>query len=177
MALPIELDLVRWTRVSPEGKSQKVKALSFACYYYRGEQTPPELASEGTEIAANGEITMTRAQAPYWFRTKKAATTEEQKPSILELQPVSLENVAPSEILAGALNVRQAEQRSVSKKRSGHGQVAKDADTVAMEMRLSNALGLKVKVLDKGRRGGEVRILYKSLEQLDEVSRRLSNGR
>jgi ParB family chromosome partitioning protein len=75
------------------------------------------------------------------------------------------------------LNVRQAEQRSATKKTGARQVEPKDADTADMESRLSNALGLKVKVLDKGRKGGEVRILYKTLEQLDEISRRLSNGR
>jgi ParB family chromosome partitioning protein len=81
------------------------------------------------------------------------------------------------EIIAGMLNVRQAEQRSATKKSGARQVEPKDADTADMESRLSNALGLKVKVLDKGRKGGEVRILYKTLEQLDEISRRLSNGR
>ena len=81
------------------------------------------------------------------------------------------------EIIVGMLNVRQSEQRSVDKKSSSSSAPKKDADTIDLESRLSNALGLAVKVLDKGRKGGEVRISYKTLEQLDEISRRLSNGR
>jgi len=81
------------------------------------------------------------------------------------------------EIIVGVLNVRQSEQRSGSKKSRADGEGHKDADTIDLESRLSNALGLTVKVLDKGRKGGEVRILYKTLEQLDEISRRLRNGR
>lgn len=81
------------------------------------------------------------------------------------------------DIIIGMLNVRQAEQRSASKKPASPTGAQKDPDTLDMEARLSNALGLKVKVLDKGRQGGEVRISYKTLEQLDEISRRLSNGR
>ena len=77
------------------------------------------------------------------------------------------------EIIAGMVTVRQAEQRSNSKKKKGTDNSSKNADTLDLEARLSNALGLKVKVLDKGRRGGEVRISYKTLEQLDEISRRL----
>jgi len=50
----------------------------------------------------------------------------------------------------------------------------KDADTLALENNVSNALGLKVTLHHKGERGGEVRIAYKTLEQLDEVCRRLS---
>ena len=78
------------------------------------------------------------------------------------------------EIIAGMLTVRQAEQRSTTKK---HGKVAHkwvDPDTKDLEDRVSNALGLKVQVVDKGKRGGEVRVTYKTLEQLDEIARRLS---
>jgi ParB family transcriptional regulator, chromosome partitioning protein len=75
------------------------------------------------------------------------------------------------EIMAGMLNVRQAEQRSANKKsgKAQHKQV--DPDTRDLESRISNALGLRVQVADKGKKGGEVRI-----EQLDEITRRLSKS-
>jgi len=80
------------------------------------------------------------------------------------------------EIMAGMLNVRQAEQRSANKKsgKAQHKQV--DPDTRDLESRISNALGLRVQVADKGKKGGEVRIFYKTLEQLDEITRRLSKS-
>jgi ParB family chromosome partitioning protein len=81
------------------------------------------------------------------------------------------------DIISGMLNVRQAEQRSTNKKTGRPDAGTKNPDTIDLESRVSNALGLKVKVLDKGRKGGEVRISYKTLEQLDEIARRLSNGR
>ena len=76
------------------------------------------------------------------------------------------------EIIAGMFNVRQAEHRSAKRalKRP------KDAETRDLEARVSNALGLKVQVLDKGKRGGEVRVEYKTLEQLDEIVKRLSKA-
>ncbi|MSP51476.1 MAG: ParB/RepB/Spo0J family partition protein [Alphaproteobacteria bacterium] len=49
---------------------------------------------------------------------------------------------------------------------------AKDAETVALEKQIASALGLKVEIRHQGD-GGEVRIQYGSLEQLDEVCRRL----
>ena len=49
----------------------------------------------------------------------------------------------------------------------------KDANTVALEHDLSSALGLHVEISHKGDTGGSVRINYKTLEQLDEVCRRL----
>ena len=51
---------------------------------------------------------------------------------------------------------------------------AKDADTVALERSLSDVLGLKVQLAHKGQ-GGQLRIEYKSLEQLDELCRLLGD--
>ena len=52
----------------------------------------------------------------------------------------------------------------------------KDADTVALERSLSDYLGLKVQLAHKGQ-GGQMRIEYKSLEQLDELCRLLGDKR
>jgi len=79
------------------------------------------------------------------------------------------------EIIAGLFNVRQAEQRS-SNKRPGKPARPKDSETIDLEARVSNALGLRVKVLDRGKKGGEVRVEYRTLEQLDEIARRLSKS-
>ena len=49
----------------------------------------------------------------------------------------------------------------------------KSADTIALERNLSAALGLHVSVAHKASSGGTVKINYKTLEQLDEVCRRL----
>ena len=49
----------------------------------------------------------------------------------------------------------------------------KDADTIALEKRVSDALGLSVTVNHRDP-GGSVSINYRSLEQLDEVMRRLA---
>ena len=75
------------------------------------------------------------------------------------------------EILTGALNVREAEQRSQNKREMPHKRAVKDANTKALESSVSNMLGLKVQVIHKGDKGGEVRIFYKSLEQLDDLIR------
>ncbi|HXC57472.1 MAG TPA: ParB/RepB/Spo0J family partition protein [Rhizomicrobium sp.] len=81
------------------------------------------------------------------------------------------------EIIAGMLNVRQAEQRSNTKKTSKGQKAPVDPNLSELEARVSNALGLSVKVIHKGSKGGEVRISYKTLEQLDEINRRLSRAR
>jgi ParB family chromosome partitioning protein len=80
------------------------------------------------------------------------------------------------EILRGALNVREAEQRSKPKSGRAPAALQKDADTKALEESVSSRLGLKVQILHKGESGGEVRIVYRSLEQLDDLVRRLNKG-
>lgn len=77
------------------------------------------------------------------------------------------------EILRGGMTVREAEHRSAKKRKPG-GKAAKDPNIAALETSISNQLGLKVQILHKGDKGGEVRISYASLEQLDEITRRLS---
>ncbi|HWD26696.1 MAG TPA: ParB/RepB/Spo0J family partition protein [Rhizomicrobium sp.] len=80
-----------------------------------------------------------------------------------------------NEIVAGALNVREVEQRSQIHKSSKAKVKPEDPNIKAMEDSISNALGLKVQVIHKGSKGGEVRISYKTLEQLDDVERRLKS--
>lgn len=82
-------------------------------------------------------------------------------------------------IVQGGLSVRQAEQlvkspvvKNPAKKPAGTPE--SDADTRALEQDLSTALGLKVSIRHRGKKGGEVKITYKKLEQLDEICRRLT---
>jgi ParB family chromosome partitioning protein len=76
------------------------------------------------------------------------------------------------QILEAGLNVRQAERRSP--RRKGHRAPEKDPDTKALEHSLGNVLGLKVDIADRGDAGGHLTISYKTLEQLDDLIRRLS---
>ncbi|MSO64708.1 MAG: ParB/RepB/Spo0J family partition protein [Alphaproteobacteria bacterium] len=81
-------------------------------------------------------------------------------------------------IIAEGLNVRAAEALVPDSKR--YRQVKnqeKDPDTVALEHNLSTAVGLKVEISHCGEKGGVVRINYSSLDQLDDIYRRLiQNG-
>ena len=90
---------------------------------------------------------------------------------------------AAKRIVEEGLNVRQAEalahdegvpERKPQKARGGEAK-AKDPDTVALEKRVSDALGLAVSV-DHRDPGGTVQIRYRNLEQLDEMMRRLARG-
>jgi ParB family chromosome partitioning protein len=78
-------------------------------------------------------------------------------------------------LIEGALTVRQAEQRSVKKKPGGKPAI--DPNISDLESSISNRLGLKVQIIHRGdEKGGEVKIAYKTLEQLDELTRRLSKS-
>ena len=86
---------------------------------------------------------------------------------------------ARGEIVERGLNVRQVEElarenpQRTRRKRAAPQQ--KDADTIALEKRLSDALGLNVSVDHRGE-GGTVHIKYRDLEQLDEIMKRLERG-
>jgi ParB family chromosome partitioning protein len=81
------------------------------------------------------------------------------------------------EIVKRGLNVRQAEALAKSGKapRKAAAAPAKDADTAALERDLTALLGLKVAV-NFGGRGGSVTIHYRTLDQLDDVLRRLQQN-
>ena len=80
------------------------------------------------------------------------------------------------EIVARGLNVREVEAlTAVNRGMASSKHVApkrKAADTVAMEKRLSDALGLVVSIDHRGEKG-LVSIRYRNLEQLDDLARRL----
>ena len=82
------------------------------------------------------------------------------------------------EIVAKGLNVRQAERLAQgSGKKAVRLPPQNDVNTAALEADLTTALGLKVKIQARRVRGqpkgGVVLIAYGTLEQLDEVCRRL----
>ncbi len=79
------------------------------------------------------------------------------------------------ELITGRMNVREAEDRGRAAKGKVKRPAAKDADTRALEASLSSQLGLSVTINNKGEKG-EVKIAYKTLEQLDEVCRKLGTG-
>ena len=86
------------------------------------------------------------------------------------------------EIVARGLNVRQVEAmaREVAQKgakgqtngRKANERAEKNANLLALEKRISDALGLAVSIDDR-ERGGVLSIRYRNLDQLDEVLRRL----
>src|SRR5580693_5059889 len=89
------------------------------------------------------------------------------------------------DIVARDLNVREVEamareRAQKSGKTSGrraHGAAAKDADTLAAEKRLTDALGLTVSIDQRRGGGGTLSIRYRDFDQLDDVIQRLERRR
>ncbi len=72
---------------------------------------------------------------------------------------------------AEALAQRPAEEESARQPRQS---TPKDTDTLALEKLLSDVTGLKVAIAHR-ERGGDVKISYRTLEQLDDLCRRLQH--
>lgn len=82
-------------------------------------------------------------------------------------------------IVAGGLNVRQAEKLAKGPAGGGGGKPrageTTSPDSLALQQDLADALGLKVELKDRGGEG-ELVIRYATLEQLDDLCRRLMRG-
>src|SRR5215469_1211094 len=84
------------------------------------------------------------------------------------------------EIVTHGLNVRQvenlareaAERGGKSRARAARRGAGKNSNLVALEKRISDALGLAISIKE-AKRGGVLTIRYRSLDQLDDVIRRL----
>ena len=90
------------------------------------------------------------------------------------------------EVVKRGLNVRQTEDLmrggAPSKpKKAGGGSASgdpslKDVDLVNLEEEISARIGLKVAITPQGKTGGTLTIHYRTLDQLDDVLRRLGGG-
>jgi ParB family chromosome partitioning protein len=81
------------------------------------------------------------------------------------------------QIVDKGLSVREAEalsqQRDLPRRKPVVDGEQRDADTLALERKLADALGLSV-ALNHSERGGRLEIRYKTLEQLDDICLRLT---
>lgn len=79
------------------------------------------------------------------------------------------------DIVAKGLTVRQVEALMQERPPAGRRSAPRraDADTRASEAELAAALGLKVRIARATAESGELRIRYRSLDQLEELRRRL----
>ncbi len=87
-------------------------------------------------------------------------------------------NVRQTEKLANLQNPQIKARPKIARSVSGNTSAIntnKDPDILALEETLSENLGLKVSISDRGQ-NGEIVISYSSLEQLDEILRRLGGS-
>ncbi len=99
-------------------------------------------------------------------------------------------SILAQDIVRKGLNVRQTEQasrdvqgqtkRTISRIKTNVGREtpaggSKDPDILALEESLSENLGIRVSISDRGQ-SGEITLAYDSLTQLDEILRRLSGS-
>ncbi len=80
-----------------------------------------------------------------------------------------------AQIIKLGLSVREAETlaREAAAPRKAKPKPEKDADTRALEKLVSEAIGLKLEITHKGDGSGTMLITYKTLDQLEDVCRRL----
>ncbi|MCB1378720.1 MAG: ParB/RepB/Spo0J family partition protein [Alphaproteobacteria bacterium] len=82
------------------------------------------------------------------------------------------------QIIKLGLSVRETETmvRDVTKRPTRTQKPEKDVDTKALEASVTAALGLKITITHNGRQGGILSIGYSSLDQLEDICRRLQNS-
>ncbi len=86
---------------------------------------------------------------------------------------------AAQRVIGEGLSVRETEQLAheagVPSRKPRAEKASKDANIVAVEKRLSDAIGLRVIIDNKGT-SGTVQIQYRSVEQFDEIMRRITGS-
>jgi len=132
------------------------------------EDVAKEVGKSRSHVANTIRLLKLPEQVKAWLREGKLTAGHART-----LLGVADPEARARELIEGALTVRQAEQRS-TRHHKPVGKAAKDPNVADLEASISNQLGLQVQIAHKGDKGGEIRISYRSLEQLDEIARRLS---
>jgi len=84
-----------------------------------------------------------------------------------------------NKIISDQLSVRDVEgmvKSNKKKSKSKSGKQPKEVNTAALEEEMSRLLGMNVTINTKGSNKGQIKIDYKSLDQLDDVLHRLSKN-
>jgi ParB family chromosome partitioning protein len=146
----------------------------------RTQDAVAEVVGKSRPHVANALRLLNLPEAVQGYVLQGQLTAGHARAVLTSADPVALAR----QVIDHNLSVRQAEAlakkagttnggQGPRAKAPGHTAHGKDADTVALENDLSEALGLTVEILDR-EGAGEVRIQYATLEQLDEICRRLS---
>jgi ParB family chromosome partitioning protein len=158
------------------------EALSYRALMERFGRTQEEVAQvvgKSRPHVANALRLLTLPESVQLLLAEGRLTAGHARALVGHTEAVSLAR----EIIDRELNVRETEalvKRGAPETKSarpqvGAGPAGKDADTLALEDDLSEVLGLPVEIKDVAG-VGEIRIRYKTLEQLDDLCRRLTRG-
>ena len=145
----------------------------------RTQDAVAEVVGKSRPHVANALRLLNLPEAVQGYVLQGQLTAGHARAVLASADPVGLAR----QVIDQNLSVRQAEGLAKKAGTSSGGQGprakapghtgGKDADTLALESDLSEALGLTVEIVDHDG-AGELRIRYATLEQLDEVCRRLS---
>ena len=145
----------------------------------RTQDAVAEVVGKSRPHVANALRLLNLPEAVQGYVLQGQLTAGHARAVLASADPVGLAR----QVIDQNLSVRQAEGLAKKTGTSSGGQGprakapghtgGKDADTLALESDLSEALGLTVEIVDHDG-SGELRIRYATLEQLDEVCRRLS---
>ena len=147
--------------------------------FSRTQETVAKMVGKSRSHVAN-TLRLLRLPAPVLEHLEAGRLTAGHARALLDID--GAEDIA-RQIVDKGLNVRQTEAlaRKASdaatpgKAPSPRKKRGKDADTRALEADLAEVLGLDVEIRDAGG-AGELRIQYATLEQLDDLCRRLTRA-
>ncbi|MBI1197350.1 MAG: ParB/RepB/Spo0J family partition protein [Phenylobacterium sp.] len=152
------------------------EARAYVTLMGQAEQTQEEVAALVGKSRSHVANTMRLAQLPEDVQEHLLAgrlTAGHGRALLSAENPRQLAELAVTK----QLSVREVEglarQNVTAPKKASGPRKAKDADTAALEADLEEALGMGVDIADRGG-AGEIKIRYASLEQLDEICRRLT---
>jgi len=137
------------------------------------EQVAQQVGKSRSHIANTVRLLNLPPQVLAWLREGKLTAGHART-----LLGTDNPEAAARDLIEGHLNVRQAEARAPHH-RKPVGKPVKDPNIADLESTVSKAIGYKTQITHKaGKSGdkGEVKIAYSSLEQLDEIVRRLSRS-
>jgi ParB family chromosome partitioning protein len=143
-------------------------------FNYTQQQLADVVSKSRSHIANTLRLVKLPEQVQTYLRDGKL-TAGHARTLVASDAPIVLAN----EIINSGLSVRDAERITqkpstpkADRPAKSHA-VPKDPDTIALECNLSQTLGLSVEIVDRGKTGGQLRINYRTLEQLDDVCARL----
>ena len=131
------------------------------------------LPDEVKAMLEKGELTMGHARALLTSENPVELARQIVKKGLNVRQAEGFSKGASERVREGSGNPARAKSPNAYRPQDTGG--AKDPDILALEETLSENLGLKVSIYDRGQ-SGEIVLSYDSLSQLDEILKRLGEG-